>query len=288
MATSSRTTGFLWILLAYTACLLAGAAMLFAPLGLGPLAQLFAADLVATLVIFGFSIAFGNGSFYDAYWSVIPPFIAAWWLIQADDIGIRAIVVTIGVVLWAVRLTANWARGWTGLDHEDWRYGMLREQTGAAYPFVNLMGIHVFPTVQVFLSSLPLWPAIVWGHAPLGLLDVLASLVLFGSVAINHVADEQLRAFRGTAKPGDVLDTGIWAWSRHPNYLGEMGFWWGVFLFGVAAAPAAWWTGIGALAITAMFVGISIPMIEKRMLEKRPHYADVIARVPMVLPRPPR
>lgn len=283
-----KLTGMAWIVFSYVVALGAGAAVLWAPTGLEGYWALLAADLVATLVIFGFSIGFRNASFYDAYWSVIPPFLALWWLLAADSVGVRQVLVLALVCAWATRLTANWARGWTGLDHEDWRYGMLREQSGAAYPLVNLFGIHVFPTIQVFLACLPLGPALVWGTRPLGVLDVLAALVGFGAVTLNHFADEQLRAFRHAAKPGQVLDTGLWAWSRHPNYLGEMGFWWGLYLFALAADPTAWWSGIGALAISAMFIGISIPMIEKRMVEKRPAYAAVLERIPMIIPRPPR
>ena len=74
--------------------------------------------------------------------------------------------------------------------------------------------------------------------------------------------------------PGEFLKTGVWSWSRHPNYLGEMGFWWGLWLFGVAAAPAFWWTVVGPLGITLMFVFVSLPMIETRMKERRPAYAE--------------
>ncbi len=80
----------------------------------------------------------------------------------------------------------------------------------------------------------------------------------------------------------------MWAWSRHPNYLGEMGFWWGLYLFGLAANPDWWWTIVGPLAITLMFRFVSLPMIETRMRERRPGYADFAARSSLVLPRPPR
>ena len=82
---------------------------------------------------------------------------------------------------------------------------------------------------------------------------------------------------------------GLWAWSRHPNYLGEIGFWLSMAMFGVAAAPGQWWwLFAGVVVMVAMFLGASIPMMEKRSLERRPHYSDVIKRVPKLLPRPPR
>ncbi|HZO14993.1 MAG TPA: DUF1295 domain-containing protein, partial [Polyangiaceae bacterium] len=88
--------------------------------------------------------------------------------------------------------------------------------------------------------------------------------------------------------PHRILDTGLWAWSRHPNYLGEVLFWWGLFFFAIATDRSAWWTIAGPLAITGMFVFVSIPLIEKRMLHKRPHYAAHQARVPSLLPWFPR
>ena len=86
-----------------------------------------------------------------------------------------------------------------------------------------------------------------------------------------------------------MLDRGLWRWSRHPNYFGEFGFWVALALFGVAAAPAdAWWLFAGALAMLAMLLGASIPMMEKRSLERRPDYQRVIDRVSRFVPRPPR
>ena len=95
-----------------------------------PLLALAAGDLAATLAIWAFSTVFDNGSFYDAFWSVAPPFFAAWWISQAQP-GVsttRQAAVAILVLAWAVRLTWNWARGWTGLHHEDWRYPLLYER----------------------------------------------------------------------------------------------------------------------------------------------------------------
>lgn len=256
-----------------------------------PIQAAFVADLVATLVVFGFSMALANSSLYDAYWSVAPPAIGLYWASGfpgAEAMPARQLLVLGLVFAWAVRLTWNWARGWPGLHHEDWRYRDLREEAHAPYWLVSLTGIHYFPTLQVFLGCLPLYAALAIGDAPLGALDALAALVTAGAIALETIADEQLRAFNRSKGPGDICTRGVWAWLRHPNYLGEIGFWWGLWLFGLAAAPAWWWTVIGPLAITVMFVLASIPMLDRRSLARRPGYADVMKNVAALVPRRPR
>jgi steroid 5-alpha reductase family enzyme len=84
------------------------------------------------------------------------------------------------------------------------------------------------------------------------------------------------------------MDVGLWSRSRHPNYLGEIATWWGLWLLGLAAGFEWWWTVAGALGITLMFVFASIPMMEKRLLRMRPEYASYRAKTPMLLPHPGR
>jgi steroid 5-alpha reductase family enzyme len=251
----------------------------------------FVADLVATLVVFAFSRVYKNSSFYDAYWSVAPPVILLWWWSQAEPGAseVRTWLVAVVVLAWAVRLTVNWVRGFPGLHHEDWRYPMLREHTGRAEALVDLMAIHVFPTAQVYLALLPVYVAVVLPARPVGWLDVAALLVGLSAVLLQLVSDEQMRAFVRVREPGQVMDRGLWAWSRHPNYFGEITFWVSLALFGLSASPADWWwLFAGAAAMVAMFLGASIPMMEQRSLERRPSYQEVVDRVPRLVPRPPR
>jgi steroid 5-alpha reductase family enzyme len=277
----------IWV--AYGAALAVAVATVLALPDAGPVARAFWADVAATLAIFACSRLYRNTSFYDAYWSVAPPLLALyWWWGSAPGAAssARAALAFALVCAWAARLTWNWARGWGGLSHEDWRYVNLQQQTGAAYWGVSLIGLHMMPTLIVFLGCLPLYPAMAAGARPLGVLDVLACAVTGGAIWLEARADQELLRFRRAAPdPQAFLDTGLWARSRHPNYLGEMGFWWGIYLFALAADPGAWWTGAGALAITAMFRFVSLPLIEARMNERRPGYAAWSARTPLVLPR---
>jgi steroid 5-alpha reductase family enzyme len=283
----------LWLVaLAYGVALAAGwITLAVAPIA-DPLWRTFAADAVATVVIFGFSFAWDNSSFYDAYWSVIPIAIVLYWMTLADAAvpGLRLAALGVVVGVWGVRLTWNWARGWTGLDHEDWRYVGFRELAPGFYWPISFLGIHFFPTVIVFAGLAALYPAVVQGGRPFGLLDLVALAVGIAGIAFEWIADDQLRAFTtGPKRPGETLRTGLWRYSRHPNYLGEILVWWSFFLFGWAADPA--WAKLGVLAplaMTGMFLLVSIPLIEKRALERRTAYQRVIDETSMLIPLPPR
>ena len=252
-----------------------------------PLVVLLLADVVATLVVFGFSFLLRNSSMYDPYWSVQPVVIAAfwwWWPTDAEPDSLRRILATVLLVAWSVRLTGNFFYGWRGLSQEDWRYVNLQKANGRAYLLVSLTGIHLFPTVLVYSGCIPLMPALNTGGRPWNAIDVLATIVTAVAVLLETAADWQLHRFvRTNTEPGRTLDTGLWAWSRHPNYLGEILLWWGLAFFGYAAGGPLWVFG-GALAITLLFVFISIPMIEKRSFARRPEYAQYCRLVPMLLP----
>ncbi len=289
---ADRTRAFLWVSVAYLVALVVALVTGIVCGERHPIAVAFAADVAATLAIFAFSFAFGNSSFYDAYWSVVPPLVALWFVVAPGSEGVatRQCLVVALVLLWALRLTLNWARGWSGLDHEDWRYVELRRKAGRiGYWFVSLFGLHGMPTAIVFLGLLPLWPALARGTRPLGWLDGVAAAVTLAGVAFEFFADNALRRFRLSNPPPDaILERGLWAWSRNPNYLGEMLFWFGLALFSFAAAGFVWWAWLGAPAMVAMFLGTSIPMKEARMLARRPAYAERQRRVSLVIPRPPK
>lgn len=245
------------------------------------------ADILATLVVFAFSRAYRNSSFYDAYWSVIPPLLLFYWWSQGDGDALRTWLITVLVVVWAVRLTANWVYAFPGLHHEDWRYPMFRERAGRLEFVADLVAIHLIPTLQVFLGMVPVYVAVTTPGGGLAWLTVVAFVVGMAAVTLEGVADVQMHRFVASARPGEVMDRGLWSWSRHPNYFGEFGFWFALALFGLAAAPQAWWLFAGAAAMLAMFLGASIPMMETRSLQRRPGYQGVIDRVPRFVPRPP-
>jgi steroid 5-alpha reductase family enzyme len=274
------------MVVAYAVVVLAGVLVLHrvdAP----PLAAMFLADLLGTAIVFGFSRALDNSSMYDPYWSVAPILMGAWWWLEADLAGHGGLVM-VALLVWGGRLTWNFLRGWSGLSHEDWRYVAIREKTGRAYWPVSLLGIHLFPTLLVFGGMLPAHVALS-GQPTLPVLAVMGLLTCLSAALIQGIADNQLRAFRASSPPpGSILDAGLWRYSRHPNYFGEVLFWWGIALLGLSADPGAVWTLIGPVGITALFVFISVPMTDRKTLESRPHYAAHMARVSGLVPLPRR
>jgi len=281
-----RLESFALVTLAYLAALAAALWIGARWGGAHPYGALFWADVAATLVVYAFSIRLDNGSVYDPYWSVAPPLIALFWIGHASTAsGARQVLVTTLVFAWGIRLTYNWARGWPGLHHEDWRY--LDLYARAPKWLISLTGVHLFPTIQVFLGCLALVPALACGSRPVNALDAIALVVTGGAILIEWLADEQLRRFGRRKNPGEIMTEGLWSWSRHPNYFGELSFWWGLFLFGFAADPSYWWTVIGPVAMTLMFHFASIPMLDQRSLTRRPGYAEHMERVNAVIPWPP-
>lgn len=286
-----RSSGLAALAVAYAAALAAALAVAWALRGRHPILVAAAADATATLVVFAFSVLHDNSSIYDPYWSVAPIPIALYWASLADGGGSslrRAWVLAI-VCAWGVRLTANQLARWGGLGDEDFRYVELRARSGRGYWPLSLVAVHLLPTVWVFLGLLPAFPALAGHGRAWRALDVAAVALAGGAVLLEAVADRQLRAFvRGRRDPAAVLDTGVWALCRHPNYLGEILFWWGLFLSGVAAAPRWAWTMIGPLAITLLFVFVSVPWMDRRMAARHPAWIVRLRTVPALLPWPRR
>ena len=283
LAVKSKRSGQVFVVVAYLVALLAAAVTAHSLDGRHPVLIMAAADVAATLALFLFSVGLDNSSVYDPYWSVAPLPIALYWTAVAGNLGPRQLAILALVALWGVRLTANWAMRWRGPADEDFRYLEIRRKTRRAYWPASFVAIHLMPTIWVFLGLLPLYPALT--RAGFGILDAVALVVTAIAIAIETIADRQLRRFlRSPHDPADVLATGLWARCRHPNYLGEILFWWGLGLFGLAAAPAWAWTLVGPLSITLLFVFVSVPWMDRRMAERHPQWKARSKSVPALVP----
>lgn len=244
------------------------------------------ADLVGTVVIFGFSLGANNSSMYDPYWSVKPMVIAVFYMVLMDgQVDVSAMLAGGLMLLYGVRLTSNFLRDWPGLVHEDWRYVNFRNEYPRAYWLISFSGIHLFPTVLVYLACLPAYFVITETSNGLGVWEIAGSAMFLGSIVLSFVADEQMRSFRKQPEnKGKIMDKGLWRISRHPNYLGEVLGWWGLWFFALGVSLEYYWTGVGALAITLLFVFISIPLMDKRSAKRRPAYQSYMDSTPALFP----
>lgn len=251
------------------------------------LLKLLIADVAATVFIFFCSLFFNNSSLYDPYWSVKPMVFAFGYLFFT---GIENATFTEWVIfglmqLYGLRLTTNFYRDWPGMHHEDWRYINFRNQFPKAYWWVSLGGIHIFPTIMVYLSCLPLYVIYFSSNEPHPFVFTLGVIVLLASIVLAFVADEQMRTFRtNPANKGKFIDEKLWKDSRHPNYLGEILTWWGLFLAAISFGIEYWYFAVGALAINLMFLFVSIPFLDKRSLERRENFQEYIKKTNKLLP----
>lgn len=242
--------------------------------------KLLIADIIATIFTFVFSLIFHNASVYDPYWSVQPIVIVGAFA-AGKELAVVRILLLIAIIFWGVRLTANWAYTFQNLAHQDWRYTMLKEKTGVFYPFVNFTGIHMVPTLIVYGCTLPAVYAFlydgVWNAG-----SIIFFCLSVGAAIMQGTADYQMHRYR-KHRTGTFIRDGLWKYSRHPNYLGEILMWWGIALSVISVFPNAWYLGAGALANTILFLCVSIPLADGRQSNK-PGFEEYKSQTRMLLP----
>jgi len=243
------------------------------------------ADVIGTVVIFIFSMIFNNSSMYDPYWSVQPFVIAVFLTWPVKEINVLEMIVLFMVFLYGLRLTLNFYRGWPGMSHEDWRYRDFRSGFPKLYWLISFFGIHLFPTIMVFLACMSMLQIFRGPGMEVNIWFFVGLLTMILAVGLAFIADDQMKRFRmNPDNKGKLMRGGLWKYSRHPNYLGEIMTWWGLYFFSLSAGYDQYWMGIGALTVTLMFIVISIPMLEKRELKSRAEYEEYKKEVPVLLP----
>lgn len=301
----------------------------------------FIADIAATLIVWGAGLTFKNSSVYDPYWSVAPATIVPFWvIIKKTELSSAVILMLAVLIIWAARLTLNWALRWKGLKHEDWRYLMLKDKSPRTWFLTNLVGINLMPTVIVFLALIPVYYSVGF-DGKINYLIIIGFIVSAASVIIQTISDAQMdffrksnlrnesnagyntvklsssesvifdsagasnntpeRSFGGNSISGinsrqndterkriypknSNIDTGLWRHSRHPNYFGEVMFWWGLWIMQMGINPLKWITVAGPLVLVLLFVFVSIPMMERHVIESKPDYKMYKKQVSMIVP----
>ena len=246
--------------------------------------------LLAILTLFTLlwlvSIRLRDASIVDSFWG--PAFLVA-TLAYATAIGVataRSALILLLVAVWAIRLGVHIFSRNRG-HGEDPRYVALRQKAGASFWWVSYFRVFALQALLAWLISAPLL-ATQRSDAPFGLLDGLGLVLWTIGFVFEVVADRQLGRFRADPRSkGQVLRSGVWAWTRHPNYFGEALLWWGYFA--IAAGAGGWGTMFAPLLMTYLLVRVSgVALLERGLAERRPGYADYIREVPAFIPRPPR
>jgi steroid 5-alpha reductase family enzyme len=258
---------------------------------------LFVILLAGAVVLFVWvaSLISHDNSWVDRLWSVVP--VVYVWIFAAfaglsdPRLDVMAALVTI----WGARLTFNFARkgGYSGV--EDYRWAVLRARMPRwQFEIFNFFFISLYQNVILLLIALPALTAYVHRSTPFGPLDAVIAVVFLGFTIGETVADQQQWNFQARKKAGRAdfsprfLSSGLWRFSRHPNFFFEQAQWWALFFFGaVAAGSVLQWTVLGAVLLTALFVGSTI-FTESISMSKYPEYADYQATTSAVVPWMPR
>lgn len=244
---------------------------------------IFLADVIGTLFVYFAGVLVNNTSVYDPYWSVQPLIIVTFLLTRFQIWNLGILLMLIALFYWGIRLTANWAYTFDSLKYQDWRYDMLKEKSKQWYPVVSLLGINLFPTVIVYLAVLP--AIVFFEKGGTNVITFLGFFICLIAASLQLFADIQMQKYRNSPHDkSSIIRIGLWKYSRHPNYLGEILQWWGIYIMMVSVQPDKWYLSIGALLNTLMFFFISIPMAEKRLATYKLNFAEYKQETRMLLP----
>jgi steroid 5-alpha reductase family enzyme len=225
-------------------------------------------------------------SFVDSLWSLF--FLVAAVVLAAGETALseRGGLVLVLVAAWALRLSIYiTARNWG--HPEDYRYQSIRAHNEPGFTFKSIYIVFGLQGLLAWFIAMPLLPAI-GSPAPLGWLDGLAALLWVVGFIFEAGGDYQLAAFkRRKGSEGQVLDAGLWRYTRHPNYFGDFCIWWSFYLFAVAGG--GWWTILSPLLMSFLLLKVSgVAMLEKTISGRRPAYEDYIKRTNAFFPGPKR
>lgn len=248
-----------------------------------------AVALGAMLALWLASQALRDVSIVDAWWG--PGFaLLAWFdFAMAGGGHHRPLLVAVLVTLWGLRLGAYLLRRNRGKP-EDPRYAAIRRHYGARFRWVSLATVFALQGVLQVAVALPIaLTAARPGPPALGALDLLGICLFAVGLLFEAIGDLQLSRFLADpANAGRVMDRGLWAWTRHPNYFGDCLAWWGIGAVALAA-PLGWSALAGPALMTFLLLRVSgVALLERSIGRRRPGYAEYAARVPAFLPRPPR
>lgn len=232
------------------------------------------------------SLRLNDVSIVDSLWSLFFLAAAIVYTASVEAPGFHGILVLALTAIWALRLSIyiTWRNHG---EPEDHRYQKIRANNEPNFHIKSFYIVFLLQGVLALVISSPLYAAIT-GEPPSVPVAVFATLLWLTGFFFEAVGDWQLNRFRERrGSRGDVLDTGLWRYTRHPNYFGEACIWWAFWLF--AAGSGGWWTIYAPLLMTFLLLKVSgVAMLEKTISERRPAYAEYIRRTSAFIPWPPK
>jgi steroid 5-alpha reductase family enzyme len=242
---------------------------------------------VVGMMIIGWivSLIYRNVTVVDSLWGLGFVLIAWITLILSDGYAARRVLIAVMVTFWGLRLSLylswrNWGKG------EDPRYGLWRKESGEKFWIVSLFKVFILQAVVMWCISLaPQFGQMSPSPKHLTWLDSVGACVWAAGFLFESIGDWQLARFKSNPEnKGNVMDRGLWAYSRHPNYFGEFLVWWGLF-FVALAAPGSWWTVISPVIVTVVLLKMTgIPLTEKTITSTRPGYQEYVRRTNAFFP----
>lgn len=246
----------------------------------------FAAMLLLGSFAWLYSVWRQDVSIVDSLWSLFFLLAALVFATTTPELGVRGLLLLVLVAIWSIRLSTyitlrNWGHP------EDYRYQTIRANNEPHFWLKSWYIVFGLQAVLAWIISLPLLPAISVPAAP-GWLDAAALLLFVTGLVFEAGGDFQLARFKADSNnKGRVLDSGLWRYTRHPNYFGDFCIWWAFYLF--ALGSGAWWSIASPLLMSFLLLKVSgVAMLEKTIGERRPEYARYIARTNAFFPGPRR
>ncbi|MCX6408965.1 MAG: DUF1295 domain-containing protein [Actinobacteria bacterium] len=247
------------------------------------------AIVIATVMIITWvvSLVLRDASVVDPVWPLAFIAVAITALIAGGGDEGRRILIACVVAIWGARLSIHLLVRNAGKG-EDFRYAAMRAKHGRRFWLTSLVTVFLLQGLLVWVVSLPVQLSAI-PDRPLGWLAIVGAIVWVLGVAFEAMGDAQLTRFKANpASRGQVLDTGLWRYTRHPNYFGDFLVWWGIFLIAAESGAGAWGFA-GPLLMTLLLVKVSgAGLLEKDIVVRRPGYADYVRRTSGFIPLPPK
>lgn len=237
------------------------------------------------LAMWAISFALRDASIVDIFWGIGFAIIAVISYLATDGYPVRRVLITALALIWGIRLGAhiffrNRGKG------EDYRYKAMRKRHGARFPLVSLLTVFGLQGLLMWIISMPLQLAqIPKEPARLTVLDFIGASIWAIGFLFEAIGDWQLKRFKADpSNKGKVMDSGLWAYTRHPNYFGDALLWWGFYIIAATTSEGRW-TILSPLIMTFLLMKVSgVALLEKRLSKTKPEYQDYVRRTSAFFP----